>query len=125
VWAVFDRDEHPRYADAVRLCEEVGVNMGRSNPCFEVWLILHVADFDKPDDHRTVQRHLRELRSEYEPSQGKAPNCAELVARVEEAEARAETQLRRREAEGEPYGPPSTTVGHLTRAIRAAAQRAR
>ena len=41
VWAVFDRDEHPRYADAVRICEEVGVKMGRSNPCFEVWLICN------------------------------------------------------------------------------------
>jgi hypothetical protein len=125
VWAVFDRDEHPRHADAIRLCEDVGVKMGRSNPCFELWLILHIESFDRPDDRGGVQRHLRGLRSEYDPSQGKACNCTDLVARVEEAEVRAEAQLGRREAEGDPYGPPSTTVGHLTRAIRAAAQRAR
>ena len=34
-------------------------------------------------------------------------------------------QLRRRENEGSPYGNPSTTVGRLTREIRAADELAR
>lgn len=33
VWAVFDRDEHPRYNEAVTLCEQAGVHVARSNPC--------------------------------------------------------------------------------------------
>jgi RloB-like protein len=125
VWAVFDRDEHPRYAEAVALCERVGVGVGRSNPCFEVWLILHEADFDRPDDRHGVQAHLRRLRPEYGPADGKMPNCPDLVGRVEQAERRAEAQLTRRESEGNPYGRPSTTVGQLTHAIRDAAEKAR
>ena len=35
VWAVFDRDEHPRYNEAVTLCEQTGIHVARSNPCFE------------------------------------------------------------------------------------------
>ena len=42
VWAVFDRDDHPRFDEAVRECEQQKVGVGRSNPCFELWLILHV-----------------------------------------------------------------------------------
>ena len=48
VWAVFDRDEHPRFNEAVAFCESNGVGVARSNPCFELWLILHERDHDRP-----------------------------------------------------------------------------
>lgn len=122
VWAVFDRDEHPHYSEAVKHCEDAGVRVGRSNPCFEIWLILHEEDYDKPDDRHAVQARLRTIRPEYCASNGKTVDCNDLVTRVDAAEQRAAVLLARREAEGQPYGPPSTTVGHLTRAIRDAAQ---
>lgn len=124
VWAVFDRDEHPRFEEAVNICHQVGVGVGRSNPCFEVWLILHEEDYDKPIGRHAAQTHLQKLRPEYEKDGSKMPDCSDLVARVEEAEVRAETLLARRVEEGDPYGPPSTTVGGLTRAIRIAAESA-
>ena len=124
VWAVFDRDKHPRFKEAIALCEAGRVEVGRSNPCFEVWLILHEEDYDKPGDRHTVQARLAVLRPEYDKKGAKTPNCTDLVARVEEAERRADTQLARREDEGEPYGDLSTTVGRLTRAIRDAASSA-
>ncbi len=124
VWAAFDRDIHPNFNEAVTMCEQVGVRVARSNPCFELWLILHEDDYDKPDGRHVVQAHLKKLRPEYDKRGAKMPDCADLVTRVEEAERRAEMQLTRREDEGLPYGPPSTTVGHLTRAIQDAAQSA-
>jgi hypothetical protein len=116
VWAVFDRDEHPNHEAAVRMCEQNRVGVARSNPCFEVWLILHVDDYDRSDHRRAVQRHLKTLRPEYDPDNGKSCDCHDLVSRVEDAEARATRQLARRTSEGVPFGPPSTTVGHLTAA---------
>ena len=124
VWAVFDRDDHPNFASAVSRCYHAGVGVGRSNPCFEIWLILHETDYDKPDDRKAVQSHLAKLRPEYDKKRGKVPDCADLVARVEAAEARAATQLKRRDDEGAPFGCPSTTVGRLTGAIRLAAEEA-
>ncbi len=59
VWAVFDCDHHPNYREAVLLCEKAGVNVARSNPCFELWLILHIEEYDKPDGHHAVQRRFR------------------------------------------------------------------
>ena len=125
VWAIFDRDEHERYEEAVRLCEENGIGVTRSNPCFEVWLILHETDYDRPDSRREVQRELAKLRPEYDRKGQKLPNCEEMVKRLLDAEARSRSQLQRRVDENTPFGPPSTTVGELTRRIREADSRAR
>ncbi len=120
VWAVFDRDDHPRFDEAVRDCEKQNVGVARSNPCFELWLILHQQDYDKPNDRHAMQKALAKLRQEYDPDGSKTPDCDDLVKRVEEAERRAERGLRNRETGGAPYSNPSTTVGRLTHAIREA-----
>lgn len=123
VWAVFDRDEHPNFEAAIELCSRHGVSVGRSNPCFEIWLILHVEDFNRPDDRHALGRHLSKLRPEYEPNGAKTCRWRELLASVEDAETRAANQLAQRSNEGAPFGTPSTTVGELTKAIREAAKR--
>ncbi len=123
VWAVFDRDDHDRFDGAVRLCEDNGVAVARSNPCFEVWLILHEQDFNRPDDRHQVQRELQRLRPEYGRLGAKVPDCEELVVRVKDAEERGEALCRLREDEMDPHGRPSTTVGELTNAIREANKR--
>ena len=122
VWAVFDRDEHEFFDIAIELCARHGVRIGRSNPCFEIWLILHEEEFDRPDNRHQVCRHLRSLRPEYDPNGAKTCAWSKLLERVEIAEQRASRQLLAREREGAPFGPPSTTVGALSRAIRDAAE---
>ena len=119
-WAVFDRDEHPEFEQAVQLCELSGVRVARSNPCIELWLILHERDYNRSNRRQSVQADLKALRPEYDPRRAKTPDCDELVRRVKNAEERAAAQLRERELNGNPYGNPSTTVGNLTRAIREA-----
>ena len=122
VWAVFDKDEHPRFDEAIALCERNGVHVGRSNPCFELWLILHETEYDRAEDRHGMQKILASLRPEYDRDSGKTPDCDEMLARVEDAEERSERQLQNREEGGNPYGNPSTTVGRLTHAIREAAR---
>lgn len=122
VWAVFDRDEHPNFGRAVAHCNVWGVGVARSNPCFELWLILHEKDYDKPNSRHAVQNVLAALRPEYQNKGAKTPDCDDLVTRVSEAEKRGRLQLRNRAQEDNPYGNPSTTVGDLTRAIRDADQ---
>ena len=118
VWAVFDRDEHPKFNDAVALCEGGGVGVGCSSPCFELWLILHEQEFDQLRNRHEVQRKLQQLRPEYDRSGQKVPDCDDLVKRVADAERRAKAQLKLREEEGIPNQSPSTRVGLLTAAIR-------
>ncbi len=125
VWAVFDRDEHERYKEAVNLCKINDIGVARSNPCFEVWLILHEQAYDRPNNSHQVQKELQRLRPEYKRSGAKVLNFKEMVGRVHLAEERAQVLLRRREDEGDPHGCPSMTVGDLTKAIKAAHVRVR
>lgn len=120
VWAIFDRDEHDRFFDAVNKCEGYGIGVARSNPCFEVWLILHIEDFERPGGRSSAQARLRTICSDYDRRR-KIINCAPLLDKIEIAEARAKQQLRNRQNEGNPYGAPSTTVYELTQRIREAA----
>ena len=124
VWAVFDRDEHPRYNEAVTLCKQVRVRVARSNPCFELWLILHEQEYDRYETRHEMQRLLGQIRPEYAKDQGKVPDCNDLVTRVEKAEQRAEVQLKKRTEHDDSFGNPSTTAGRLTYEIRPADKRA-
>jgi len=125
VWAIFDRDEHQKFDEAVDICQANGIGMARSNPCFELWLILHEREYDIPDGSRAAQRELAKLRPEYDPEGGKIPNCKEMVERLPKAEERSRQQLNRRSRDNNnPFGRPSTTVGELTKEIREAHGRA-
>ena len=117
-WALFDRDEHPNVSDAISRCRNADIGIAFSNPCFEVWLILHFQDFDRPDHRHDVQRHLQTLCGDYDRVRHKTTDCSKLMERIVEAEQRAEKQMERRKSEGEPPGPPFTTVYELTRRIR-------
>ena len=122
VWAIFDRDEHPHFDEAVGLCQTHRIGVGRSDPCFELWLILHKRDYDRYAGRHAAQVQLKELCPEYDIDGPKTPNCDDLITQVEDAERRGEAQLRRRHEEDNPFGNPSTTVGSLTGAIREAAK---
>ena len=122
VWAVFNRDKHEPYRDAVARCKQSNVGVACSDPCFELWLVLHERDYDAPCTSAEITAELSQLRPEYrQRGRGaKMVNGADMIKRLDIAERRAETQLQRRYNEGDPFGNPSTTVGQLTRAIREA-----
>ena len=117
VWAVFDRDTHTHFDVPVQKCRDLGIGVARSNPCFEVWLILHYEDFHRSDDHHQVQKWLTKLSPKYDRKGSKIADFEKMLEKLLIAEARAEKQLERRKKEGSPFGRPSTTVFELTRAI--------
>jgi hypothetical protein len=117
-WAVFDRDEHMHFDSAVRMCKENGIKVARSNPCFEVWLILHYEEFHKPDERDQVLAHLCSLCPSYKAGKGRYTDFDSLLDNLEQAEKRGEAQCAARAKEGDEYGPPSTTVFMLTKAMR-------
>ena len=119
---MIDVDDHARFNDAVVLCEKHGVRVARSNPCFELWLILHLEDYDKPGQGKELQSRLGALRPEDDRHGAKMLDCSYLSTLVQVAEERAKVQLQKRLHGGIPYDNPSTTVGCLTRAIRTASE---
>jgi hypothetical protein len=120
VWAIFDRDDHEGYYEAIALCNDAKVGVANSNPCFEVWLVLHNQDYHKPDGREDVYKLLKKLCPEYD-TDSKTLDFDNLMPKIREAEKLAQKQLARRiEEGGNPLGPPYTLVFKLTTSIREA-----
>jgi hypothetical protein len=69
--------------------------VARSNPCFELWLILHFQEFDRPDDHPAVQAFLKHIQPDFDKKRSSVAYFETLMPNVEEAANRAEVQLAR------------------------------
>ncbi|WP_430472692.1 RloB family protein [Thalassospira lucentensis] len=117
VWAVFDRDEHPNFDEAIRRCDGAGVGAAWSDPCFELWLLLHIKEYDRACTHHEAQDDLQKLLEGYSRGRGKTCDFSEILKNIKIAEGRAERQLNRRSEEGAEKNP-STNVYKLTRELR-------
>ena len=105
LWIVIDRDDwkEKMLADIAQLCQQnSNLRFYMSNPCFELWLILHLEDiedyseedkknlFENPrlSTHGTwTKYHLRKLMGHYQESDY---DPSILLPHVEEAICRAE-----------------------------------
>ncbi|ERJ19044.1 RloB-like protein [Salinisphaera shabanensis E1L3A] len=116
VWAVFDRDEHPKYHEALDLARASDIELAISNPCFEIWLLFHICDYQAPIHRHDLQKKLEEACPGYSAKKKRIQYCA-ISDAYESAEKRATSSIVNRELEGDPLGNPSTTVHHLTNAI--------
>jgi hypothetical protein len=61
IWCMFDRDEHPNFAQAIDLAERHGINLAISNPCLELWFILHFEDQTSYLERYAAQRRAEQL----------------------------------------------------------------
>ncbi|MEU4886344.1 RloB family protein [Streptomyces xinghaiensis] len=58
VWCVVDVDQYRDFDEAGRLADEHEVRLAVSNPCFELWLLLHHADHRA---HVADYKHVKSL----------------------------------------------------------------
>lgn len=61
IWCIFDVDEHPNLNQAITEARQSGIQVALSNPCFELWLILHHQDQTAPIDRHRAQRLASDL----------------------------------------------------------------
>ena len=87
-WCVFDVEAptpHARLHEAVQMARDNGISVAVSNPCFELWLVLHYTDHEgwiNNDD-------CRSLRRQHDGSQGKGVDGAAYMPRRRDAIMRA------------------------------------
>ncbi len=112
VWGLFDVDEHPNIANAKEEARAAGIELAISNPCFEVWGLIHYSDHDAPDDRHQVQRKLENLMTGYS-RKSKEFNYAEMHPEFGRASTRAKRMRYNRLAEGDEGGRPTTHVDLL------------
>ncbi len=48
VWCVLDVDQFPRVREALAAAGKHGIEVALSNPCFEIWLLLHFKEHHRP-----------------------------------------------------------------------------
>lgn len=88
VWCIFDVDEHPNLREAIEMAARNEIHVAVSNPCLELWLLLHFEDQTAHIDRHTVQsRARRHLRTRTKALGASA--LADLEARYETARERA------------------------------------
>lgn len=114
IWCVFDIDDHPQIPDARQQAAAHGIRLAISNPCFELWLLLHFQAQTAFLDRYSAQSICRGHMPGYVK---KAPFDA-LKPLYDAAVSRATDLHARNERDEEPDKNPSTGVHVLTERIR-------
>jgi hypothetical protein len=114
VWCVLDVDEHARLEEARALARANHISLAVSNPCFELWILLHFADHGAHVERKRasslLQKHL--------PGYGKHVRFESVEPGYAQAVARATALDQRHERAGTEGANPSTGVYRLTERIR-------
>ncbi|MEV7969504.1 RloB family protein [Sphaerisporangium sp. NPDC088356] len=116
-WCVFDVDEHHNLDQAVELAFKGGISIAVSNPCIELWFMIHFKD-----QWAGLHRHDAQDRAEELLGCGKAPTVKALellVDRHDVAVSRAQALDKKHDGDGSPpRSNPSTDLWRLIQKIR-------
>lgn len=101
---------HPDLADAIRLAKDNAIRLAISNPCFELWLVLHLKD----QSASLTSAEACALRQRLDGSQGKELDPGRYLPRIDDAIKRAQALDRTHERNGAslPQNNPSSGM-HL------------
>jgi len=113
VWCVFDIDEHPLIAEAKDQARANGIELAISNPCFELWALLHFQDQNAHIARDKVQRLCRRHMPGYE----KRLSYETLKPKYSDALKRAEDLEKWHNSRGTAGANPSTMVHTLVQRI--------
>lgn len=61
IWCVFDVDDHPNVKQALQEARDSYIRTVISNPCFELWLLLHEQDQTAHIDRHDLQKKCQKL----------------------------------------------------------------
>ena len=78
VWCVFDVDDHPNVDAAKHIAVAAGIDLAISNPCFELWLLLHFADHSAYLSRQNARKKLKT----HVPNYDKSVDFKKFVANV-------------------------------------------
>jgi hypothetical protein len=109
VWCVFDVDRHTRLPDAIQQAAALSIDLAISNPCFELWLLIHFQEQWAYIDCDRAQSAVRKYMSGYE----KVVDYSLISGRGAAAINRAVTMERRAMDAGDKIGNPTTAMWRL------------
>lgn len=113
VWCVYDRDDHPHLAEAGQMARDNGIHVALSNPCFELWLLLHFRESPGMQSRDRIREMLTTCVPNYDKHvsyQCYAPGYTDAARRAERLDSLAQDA-------GESGRNPTTGVYRLTQQI--------
>jgi hypothetical protein len=119
IWCVFDVDVHPFVPETKQQAQANAINTAVSNPCFELWLLLHFQDQTAHMERQKVQHLCRE----HMPGYQKEPPCDLLRPHQTGATEKAARLENWQESRDNSGGNPSTGVYRLIQQIQEACRR--
>lgn len=113
VWCVFDVDDHPSVPEARVMAADNGIELAISNPCFELWLLLHHRECPGESHRHRIQTMLKAHVKGYD----KHVDFDDYSSGYPMAVRRAGSLDQLAESMGEPGRNPTTGVYRLTERI--------
>ncbi len=113
VWCVFDVDDHPDLKNALEMARNNNIRVALSNPCFELWLLLHFRESPGAQTRQAIQKLLKN----YLPNFNKHVQFDELTEGYAFALQRARRLQELADDDEESTRNPTTTVYRLMTAI--------
>ncbi len=114
VWCVFDFDDHPAIGEAKEMARDNGIDLAISNPCIELWLLLHFSDNPGHQGRKEIRRRLKK----HVPKYDKHVDYATYAPGYLQAVTRAAKMDQDAGKAREPHRNPTTGVYGLTELIR-------
>lgn len=114
VWCVFDVDEHPNMNDAQQMALSNNIQLAVSNPCFELWLLLHFRESPGMQHRHDLQKMVGGFIKNY----NKHVNFDLFKTGYPAAVTRAQRLDAQASADGEEGRNPTTGVYRLTESIQ-------
>lgn len=118
-WCVFDIDTHPNVPEAIELARASEIELAISNPCIELWFLLHFAEHSA---YIECTDAARAVKAETGAGKSISPDGLEqLSERFEAARGRAQRLEAKHRGDGTPApGNPSSDAWRLIDAMKAA-----
>ena len=117
VWCVFDTETppSPNLDEALALARSERLQVARSNPCFEIWLLMHFAD----QRGMLTNRQVEALADDCPGYRNKGVEFAKFDPTVSDAIVRAYELERLHQSDGRncPDDNPSSSVAHLVASL--------
>lgn len=119
-WCVFDVESpkpHPHLHRAQQMARDNGIQLAVSNPCFELWLVLHLQD---QTAHLTTDDAIR-LRAKLDGARGKSLEAGRYMEHRNAAIRRAKHLRRKHLNDGTdfPHDNPSSSFGEFLSQLEA------
>ena len=117
IWCIFDIDAHPNVREAIQKARDHGIRLAISNPCIELWFILHFEDQTAYLSRHDAQSKSAQLLGCEKKLSRQAMD--KLYSNFEDAHSRALGLDVKHAGDGSPPGSnPSSSIWALIESIR-------